>query len=126
MKTYYKIMDYSKDGPKTLFHANNGSKIIPMKEWIEATRYEMVTDGSSSTQYMSGWHVFESLEEAKKYLFKSFKNIVGKIIVKCHIMGEIRPKYHSRANVWLAQMLYLDECVFHQLSKKKYLTNRTD
>jgi len=112
MKTYYKIMDYSKDGPKTLFHANNGSKIIPTKEWIEATKYELVTDGSSSTQYMSGWHVFETIEEAKEYLHKGFKNIVDKIIVSCYIMGEIRPKSHSRSNVWLSQMIYLDEIVY--------------
>jgi hypothetical protein len=90
-----------------------------MKEWIEATRHELVTDGSSSTQYMSGWHVMETLQEAKEYLFNNFKNIVDKIIVKCYIIGDIRPKSHSRANVWLAQMIYLDECIFHQISEKK-------
>jgi len=115
MNYYYKIMDYSEKGPKTLFHANNGSKVIPMNEWIEASKHKMVSDGSSNTKYMSGWHVFKSYEEAKEYLYKGFKNICGKLIVKCHVKEDIRKKEHSRANIWLAQQLYLIDVVFHQM-----------
>lgn len=118
MKKYYKIMDHSEKGPKTLFHANDGSKLIPMKEWVEATKYKLVTDGSSSTQYMSGWHVFESFDEAKKYLMNNFKKLCGKLIVKCYVFGEIRRKEHARGNVWLAQNIYLDEVIFHQMEGK--------
>ena len=114
MTPYYKIMDYSENsGVKTLFHANNGSKIIPLKEWVWASRYELVSDGSSSSQYMSGWHVFEDFDEALKYLIKSFKKTHNKVIVKCYCMGEIREKYHSRANVWLCQGIMLDEIVYY-------------
>ena len=59
-------MDYSNKGVKTLFHGNNGSRVIPMKEWVEASKYKLVTDGSSSTEYMSGWHVFENFDELKR------------------------------------------------------------
>ena len=117
MKTYYKIMDYSNKGVKTLFHGNNGSRVIPMKEWVEASKYKLVTDGSSSTEYMSGWHVFENFDEAKKYLFNCFKNLHNKIIVTCYIFGDIRPNSHSKANIWLAQNLYLDEIIFHNIEK---------
>ena len=121
MKEYYKIMDFSENsGVKTLFHANNGSKAIPLKEWVSASRYELVSDGSSSTQYMSGWHVFKTLEEAKKYLFEGFKALHQKVIVKCFCMGDIRPKYHSRANVILCQDIYLDEIVFMHLDPINY------
>jgi hypothetical protein len=105
-------MDYSEYGAKTLFHANDGSKTIPLQEWIYASRHELVSDGSSSTKYMSGWHIFKDLKEAKEYLFKSFKKLKGKIIVKCFCFGDIRTKSHSRANVWLCQGIYLDEVIF--------------
>ncbi len=117
MRPYYKIMDFSEDRVKTLFHANEGSKIIPMKEWIYASRHELVSDGSSSTKYMSGWHVFKNLKEAKKYLFQAFKNLHNKVILQCYCMGDIRPKYHSKADVWLCQGIYLDEIIFHHLEK---------
>ena len=57
MKPYYKIMDFSENsGVKTLFHANEGSKVIPTKEWVSASKHELVSDGSNNTKYMSGWH----------------------------------------------------------------------
>jgi hypothetical protein len=113
MKPYYKIMNFSENsGVKTLFHANNGSKTIPLKEWVWTSKHELVSDGSCNTKYMSGWHVFETLDEAKKYLFKAFQHLHLKVIVKCYCIGDIRPKYHSRANVWLCQGIYLDEIVY--------------
>ena len=121
MTPYYKIMDFSENsGVKTLFHANDGSKVIPLKEWVYASRYELVSDGSSSTKYMSGWHVFKTLDEAKKYLFEGFKALHQKVIIKCYCMGDIRPKYHSRANVWLCQGIYLDEIVYLHLDPINY------
>jgi len=109
MRTYYKIMDYKDGKVKTLFHANDGSKVIPVGEWVEASKYKPVHDGSKGTEYMSGWHVFESHDEAKEYVFKSFKNVLDKVIVSCYIFGDIRRKEHSRANVWLAQNIFIEE-----------------
>lgn len=118
MKPYYKIMDFSENsGVKTLFHANEGSKVIPTKEWVSASKHELVSDGSNNTKYMSGWHVFETLKEAREYLLKAFKNLHNKVIVECFCMGDIRPKDHSRANVWLCQQIYIDEIKFHYLEK---------
>jgi hypothetical protein len=118
MKYFYKIMDFSENsGVKTLFHANDGSKIIPLKKWVATSRHELVSDGSSSTKYMSGWHVLESLDEAKEYL-KNFKNLHLKCIVKCYCTG-LRPKEHSRSNVWLCQMIYLDEIVYLHFDENK-------
>lgn len=106
-------MDYSTEGVKTLFHANDRSRTIPIKEWITATKHKLVKDGPNSTEYMSGWHVFETFEEAKEYLTTGFKKLKNKVILECFIADDIRPKYHSRANVWLAQQIYLDKIVYH-------------
>ncbi len=120
MRPYYKIMDYDDRKLFTLFHGNDGSRVIPMKEWVRASRYRLVTDGSSSTKYMSGWHVFKTLDEAKKYL-TAFTNLWKKVIVKCYVGEKLRSKEHSRADVWLCQLIYLDEIVYqhyHEMLKK--------
>ena len=100
---YYKIMDYENGQVKTLFHGHNGSKVVPMFEWLQSTKKE-VFDGSNGTRYMSGWHVFPYESECEKYI-KNFKNIDNKVIAKCIIKGDKWPKSHSRANVILAEWI---------------------
>ena len=119
----YKIMDYEhRKGPKTLFHGNMGSRIVLMHQWHSCNE-RMVRDGTSKTWYLSGWHSFRSFEEAKEYL-KAFKNLEDKIIVRCHILGNIRPKAHSRANVLLSQMILLDKVVWFYDKKWNYLLEK--
>ena len=100
----YKIVEKEKNGDiKTLFHGLNGSKIMPMNEWITADMKE-VYDGSDGTRYISGFHVLFSLEKTKKYLSK-FKTRLDKLaIVKCEVEN-LRPKEHSREDVWLAERI---------------------
>jgi len=101
---YYKIMDYENGKLKTLFHGLNGSKTIPMLEWLEA-KVAVVHDGSNGTKYMSGWHVFEKYNECQEYL-KYFKNLKPKVIAKCKAQY-LWSKHHSKANVLLAKWLYV-------------------
>jgi hypothetical protein len=104
LEYYYKIMDYEEGKLKTLFHGLNGSRTIPMFEWLKA-RVEVVSDGSGGTKYMSGWHVFEKYDECLKYL-KYFKNLKPKVIAKCKAQ-KLWPKKHSKADVLLAEWLYV-------------------
>lgn len=101
---YYKIMDYEKGKLKTLFHGLNGSKTIPMYEWLKA-KVAVVHDGTNGTSYMSGWHVFETYNECQEYL-KYFKNLKFKVIAKCKAQ-DLWDKKHSKGNVILARWLYV-------------------
>lgn len=103
---YYKIVDKKDDKIKILFHGINGSKFLEKGKWLKA-EIKPVTDGDpkTSTTYMSGWHLFKTREEAEKYK-KAFKNIESKIIIECKAKNLWR-KEHSRANVWLAEYIYI-------------------
>lgn len=99
MKIYYKLVDIRDGEPCTLFHGIDGSRTMPTGQWIKADK-KQVRDGSSSTTYLSGLHVLETRQEALDYL-KKFKHTDQKGIAKCYCRG-LRPKSHSRDNVWLA------------------------
>ena len=99
---YYKIMDYEGGNFRTLFHGLNGSKTVPMYEWLQA-RVAIVSDGTNGTKYKSGWHVFTSFDECQKYL-KKFQNLKNKVIAKCNARN-LWPKEHSRSNVLLAEWI---------------------
>ena len=103
--TYYKIVDKDNKGNiKILFHGINGSKILKRGEWLQAV-VKPVTDGDPkrSTEYLSGWHLFDNKEEAEFYL-KRFKNKEPKTIIECEAKN-LWKKEHSRANVWLAEWI---------------------
>lgn len=99
MKTWYKIVERQNGNIKTLFHGLNGSRIIPENKWLKAEK-KLVRDGTSKTYYISGWHILPTYEECVEYL-KFFKNLDTKDIIKCKAK-DIRPKSHSRGNVFLA------------------------
>ena len=102
MKTWYKIVERQNGVLKTLFHGLNGSRIIPENKWLKAEK-KLVRDGTSKTYYKSGWHIMPTYEECVEYL-KFFQNLNTKCIVKCKAM-DIRPKSHSRSNVFLADYI---------------------
>jgi hypothetical protein len=99
----YKIVESSPKGPKTLFHGLNGSRLIPKGKWLKAEK-KMVKDGTSKTQYLSGWHVLPSEEEAAKYL-QRFKTRIDKLCIIPVLVKNIRQKSHSNSNVWLADSI---------------------
>lgn len=105
----YKIMDKDEDGNiYTLFHGWNGSRRIPYNKWLTAEK-RWVKDGSSSTSYLSGWHVLKTAEECREYL-KIFKHICEKCIAECEVEN-LRPKHHSRHNVFLADKIKVKEII---------------
>lgn len=90
---------------KTLFHGVNGTKTIAPGKWITAVE-KMVKDGTSKTKYLSGWHVLLSEQEAHDYL-KAFTKRLEKLkVIEVFVKG-LRPKEHSRSDVFLAKELML-------------------
>jgi hypothetical protein len=104
-KTWYKIVDYENGQYKTLFHGVNKSRVLKFNEWLEADM-KMVKDGTSKTSYMSGWHILPDYKSTVEYL-QRFKNFEKKRLVQCKARN-VWPKAHSRANVFLAQFIYIE------------------
>jgi hypothetical protein len=98
-------MDFEDGKLKTLFHGVNGTKTV--KQWtpLTAKMTPGVRDGSSGPTYTAGWHVLETVEQARDYL-KKFTNIKNKVIVQCKASGQIWKKLHSPAEgLWLAEVI---------------------
>lgn len=106
----YKIVDTDGDKIKTLFHGLNGSRTIPRNQWLVA-RKAVVSDGTRGTQYVSGWHGFAKLAEAKHFLLKRFKRLDGKAIVRCRASG-VRKKAHSHFDILLADRMLVERIVW--------------
>jgi hypothetical protein len=87
--------------------------VVPQWELVKAQVREHATDGGpGSAMYRSGWHVLETLEQAKAYL-KKFKNMTHKVIVKCEISGDIWKKDHSPAEgLWLGEWIFVTGIVW--------------
>ena len=103
----YKIMEVTPQGDfKTLFHANNGSRTVPSKQWVKAQKRLNVKDGTQKTTYDSGWHTLPTYHEALEY-FSKFKVKTNRHIVLCLISGDTRPKVHSPSNVSLSDSIYI-------------------
>ena len=106
-KQAYKIMELTPCGEfKTLFHANNGSRLVPAKQWVKAQKRLGVKDGTQKTTYDSGWHTLPTYSEALAY-FSKFKVKANRHIVLCLISGDTRPKEHSPSNVSLSDTIYI-------------------
>ena len=102
----YKIVETDDKGNlKTLFHGVNGTRVIAPETWITATE-KMVKDGTSKTEYLSGWHVLMHDHEARDYL-KAFTTRLEKLKVVEVFVKNLRPKEHSRHPVFLAKELML-------------------
>jgi len=101
---WYKIVDKDKKGNfKALFHGIEGSRIIPVGEWVKSEQ-KLVSDGSSGTKYKSGWHIMIDYDECSEYLSK-FTADIERVIVKVKIRGKVWAKEHSPSNVWLCEYI---------------------
>jgi len=112
MKHYYRFVDMKNGKMHSLFHKTNGTKELPLNQWIEAD-VKLVRDGSrkTSTEYTGGWHVFTEFEETKKFLLKRFANLKPKAIVKCKVK-DIWKKEHSRNNILLVRHMLIEKIIW--------------
>ena len=100
---WYKIVDKdSNDNFKMLFHGIGGTRIIPVNTWIRSEQ-KTVRDGSTGTQYLSGWHIMMNLDEAQEYLSKFTDKKSNRVIVEIDVAGQIWAKEHSSSNVHLCE-----------------------
>ena len=99
----FRILDFdpATESFKTLFHAVNGSRVIPVDQWLKAER-KLVSDGKS-TKYVSGFHVFKDPQTCHKYSLK-FKHRRNRRMVLIHFTGN-RIKSHSPSRVILADQM---------------------
>lgn len=102
---WYKIVEKKNDNIKTLSHGVNRSRKLERGKWLEAEE-KLISDGSSKTKYLSGFHILESFEDAKNYLEKNFQKKDNRSIIVCFAKG-VRRKEHSPYNVFLAKNIFI-------------------
>jgi hypothetical protein len=77
----YKIIEITDGKPFFMFCGFHGSRKLEVDTWLEAEK-KMVKDGTSKTDYLSGFHVIaKDIEQMRKYATR-FKNKVGKYVVE--------------------------------------------
>jgi hypothetical protein len=110
---WYKIFDEKEGNPRTLFHGVNGSKTLPLNEWIEAVVKD-VSDGG--TVYKSGFHILSNLQEIRKYATR-FKE--SKIISEVDVDEDagIWPKIHSPSKIMLAKKMRICTKQWNKMEK---------
>jgi hypothetical protein len=105
-------MNYERGKLNTLFHGTNGTRVVPQWTLVRAEIRQYARDGTNGVPYKSGWHVLETLDQAKAYL-KCFKNTATKVIVKCEVTGDIWKKEHSPVvGLHLAEWIFITGIVW--------------
>lgn len=91
---------------KTLFYGNFGSRRVYKKRWIKAQVRPEAKDSSGGTTYKSGWHVFNEITVAQKYMkrFRDTRND-SLCVVKCYIGATWKKPTNSE--VYLAEKIYI-------------------
>ena len=102
----YKVFDvHPKEGvPQFIFHGVNKSRTMPFNMWLEAEK-KWVTDGSCSTKYLSGFHVFPDEESIREWC-RTVTNIENRAVAKVSVKGK-RNKSHSKHSVILADKMHV-------------------
>mgnify|MGYP003334637898 CR=1 FL=1 len=88
--------------PRFLFHALDGSSLVPLNTWIRAEN-KLVTDGSSTTSFRSGFHSFPNRVPLRIWQ-KSLKHEKYIALVK---VRKVSRKLHSKNDVVLSDYMYL-------------------
>ena len=106
----YRICERKNGKLHTLFHALNGTRELPMNEWLTADIKE-VCDGSRKTSkmYTSGFHVLRDIDDCRKFV-KKFRRERDLVLVECEVTG-IRDKAHSTSNVLVTDKIKLTRVV---------------
>jgi hypothetical protein len=114
----FRICERKGDKILTLFHPLNGTRILPIGEWLTAD-LKVVCDGSRKTskEYLSGFHVLENRDECRDFV-KKFRRPRDLVMVECEVEN-LHPKSHSRHNVLLAHKMKIIGIVEDLIIKQK-------
>jgi hypothetical protein len=114
----YRICERKDEKLLTLFHGLNGTRTLPVGEWLKAD-VKLVCDGTrkTSTEYMSGFHLLPTMDECRDFARK-FTKERDLVMVECEVKG-IRRKEHSPSNVLLVDNMKLIRVVEKLPIKKK-------
>ena len=100
----YRIVEYKDDKFMSLFHGTQHSRIIHIGRWNKADS-KMVTDGSNTKEYLSGYHYFPDMKDAFAF-FNRLKIKENRSVVRVQVRGDLRPK-PSNPKVWLADEMMI-------------------
>lgn len=100
----YKIFESRVGHPYTLFHGLEGSRQLPLGEWLAAEK-KRVTNGSRTTHYTSGFHCYPTLEAVYRWLRGATK-LDGRYVVKV-LADQCRDKPRAVRPTILADWLYI-------------------
>jgi hypothetical protein len=116
----YRICERKGDKLLTLFHGINGSRVLPIGEWITA-EMKLVTDGSKTTSklYYSGFHVLKDINECRNFV-KKFRRPRDLVMVECEV-EDTHSKTHSKHNILLARRMKIIKII----EKLYYYDNKT-
>lgn len=94
--------------PRTLYHAHrDGSKELKTGVWLEAVQRIGANPGKlheNSKKFRTGWHIFPTLDDLKKYCAKMNPAYV---VSEVFYRGKVRRKPRSRSSVLLATEMYI-------------------
>jgi hypothetical protein len=108
---YFRIVEVDKNGNyKTLFHGNNGSRILEPNKWLKSVQ-KPVRDGRlKAKEYTSGWHVLPGEKEVTERFRNSFFRAPRELkVVEVEVRGKIWAKAHSRHNILLCEEIKIVE-----------------
>ena len=74
----YKIFDDRYARPHFIYHSLNGVKAVPLDTWLTAQK--RMGRESQSTKYVTGFHVFTSEEEVRKYAGRFQINYLRQVV----------------------------------------------
>ena len=102
--------------PCTLFHGLHGSRMLKVGKWMKAEK-RMVTDGSRTIAFESGFHGFKTQKEVRAWLHRATK-LAGRVVVET-IFRDCRAKPRSVGNTILG-----DSCCISRNAWKRRTTAR--
>jgi len=83
-----------------LFHAHNGTSVVPLNRFIEAKR-RWVTDGSRQKKYRAGFHFFPEGADMTKFAAL----VKNKYVYVTVLAMGVEPKPRSSVGSWLARKI---------------------
>ena len=101
MAEYWRLLRDKDSSPATLFHGVQGSRILPLDEWVDAD-VRRVDDGG--TPYQSGFHVVPMYAELLRVASR-FRNIDDVVVCLVDVAGDVWEKEHSPYAVLLAERM---------------------